>query len=423
MAVSEEIQKQVLAEATSATPNFETDYTDERFGKVDTEYQNDMNELTQDYNDLMGSTDKYYGDIKTELQNQADKQAQIQQEQTDFAIDKIEQQKEQAHKDYLKEQSGAYVDWQKQSNPYGVGAEKMASAGLTGTGYSESSQVSMYNTYQLRVATAKESLDRAKLNYDNNIKEAMLQNNAAIAEIYSNLAVRQAELALEAFQYNNDLMRELIAAKRELKQDKWQKELAIMQQQNTEKAMAWDATKYYDTQKFTADQNQLDRDANKLLQDERLTHDAEQARLNREHDSSEAELDRQHDEDMAELNHLDYEYEQKKKNAVVITGSSGGDTVSKTGSGAAKGTTGSNKVTVPKTTGKQKALPVFSNHQQAIDYLRKNYDIPNASAIRTFGEWSRLKNSGSSSGIIQASKSYGEYLQLHAEYLIDQYAR
>ena len=37
MAVSEEIQEKVLAEATSATPNYDVDYNDERFGTVETQ--------------------------------------------------------------------------------------------------------------------------------------------------------------------------------------------------------------------------------------------------------------------------------------------------------------------------------------------------------------------------------------------------
>ena len=134
------------------------------------------------------ATDQYYQEQINASKEWADKQSQLQQEQTDFAIEKIEQQKEQAKQDYTKEQSGAYVDWQKQSgayvdwqkqsNQYGANAEAMASQGMAGTGYSESSQVSMYNTYQNRVTTAKEAYSRAILNYNNAITEARLQNNS-----------------------------------------------------------------------------------------------------------------------------------------------------------------------------------------------------------------------------------------------------
>ena len=128
-------------------------------------------------------SDKYFQEQISATEKWGAEQKKNQQAQTDFAIEKIEQQKDQTQKDYTKEQSGAYVDWQKQSNQYGAEAEKMASSGLQNTGYSESSQVSMYNTYQNRVATAREVFSQAVLAYDNNIKEARLQNNAVLAEI------------------------------------------------------------------------------------------------------------------------------------------------------------------------------------------------------------------------------------------------
>jgi hypothetical protein len=244
MAIPEEYQEKVLAEATSATPNYDVDYNDERFGKVESDKNQALTELEQTYGGMIGATDKYYKDLSTEIENRADKMAQIQQENTDFAIEKIEQEKEKAQKDYIKEQSGAYVDWQKQSNQYGVNAEKMASAGLANTGYSESSQVSMYNTYQNRVATARETLNNIIINYNNNIKEAQLQNNAALAQIYADLSVKQVELALQGFQYKNQLVLEQANKKTELNQMYYNRYQDVLQQINTENAMAEEARRF-----------------------------------------------------------------------------------------------------------------------------------------------------------------------------------
>lgn len=137
--------------------NYEINYEDQRFQDVEADKQAALNEVDVTYGNMIDQADKYYQQQIDASKEWADKQTQLQQEQTDFAIQEIEQNKEQTHKDYLKEQSGAYVDWQKQSNKYGTEAEQNASVGMTGTGYSESSQVSMYNTYQNRVATARES--------------------------------------------------------------------------------------------------------------------------------------------------------------------------------------------------------------------------------------------------------------------------
>ena len=291
MAIPEEIQKQVLAEATSATPNYSPDYNSQPFKDVDASIANQQNQLDQIYGGMINNTDQYYNEQIQASKDWAEKQTQLQQEQTDFAIEKIEQQKDQAHKDYLKEQSGAYVDWQKQSNQYGTQAEKTASAGLANTGFSESSQVSMYNTYQNRVATARESFNNAVLNYNNAIKDAQLQNNATLAEIAYNALQQQLELGLQGFQYKNQLILEQANKKTELENIKWNRYQDILQQINTENALAEDIRQYNETQKWQTEQAELDRQ-----------HNLERDRINNEFAAKQAELDRKHDFALVEAN-------------------------------------------------------------------------------------------------------------------------
>lgn len=168
--------------------------------------QNALNRINNTYDSAINDADKFYQARIDQVNDYAETQKQYQQEMTDQAIDVINQQKGQAKEDYKREQSGAYVDWQKQADSYGANAEKMAASGLAGTGYSESSQVSMYNTYQNRVATARETYNRAVLNYDNAIKDAMLQNNVKLAEIANQALSTQLQLSLEGFQYKNSML-------------------------------------------------------------------------------------------------------------------------------------------------------------------------------------------------------------------------
>lgn len=221
-----------------ATPNYDINYDDERFTKVEADKQQALSELEQTYGGMIGESDKYYQAQIDASKQWADKQAEIQKANTDFAIEKVNQQKEQAHKSYLKEQAGAYTDWQKQSNQYGAKAEQMAMQGMGGTGYSESSQVSMYNTYQMRVATARESYNNAVLNYDNAIKEAQLQNNSALAEIAYKALQQQLELSLQGFQYKNQLLLEQASQKRELDNTYYGRYQDVLAQMNTENALA-----------------------------------------------------------------------------------------------------------------------------------------------------------------------------------------
>ena len=156
---------------------------EEQMTQYEEEKQQRLTETEQMYGGMIDNDKQFYQDQIDESKRWAAQQSALQQEKTDFTIEQIEQQKAQTKKDYTKEQSGAYADWQKESNRYGVNAEEMAAGGLSGTGYGESSQVRMYNTYQNRLATARESYNLAILNYNNAIKEAQIQNNSALAEI------------------------------------------------------------------------------------------------------------------------------------------------------------------------------------------------------------------------------------------------
>lgn len=233
-----------------AETDYAINYDDERFTKVETEKNAAMTQIDGTYADMIGQSDSFYQQQIDASKQWADKQSQLQQEKSDFAIEQIEQQKEQSHKDYLKEQAASYVDWQKQSNAYGTEAEKIASAGLTNTGFSESSQVAMYNQYQNRVATAREVFAQATLNFNNAIKDARLQNNAVLAEIAFNAYKEQAQLALEGFQYKNNLILEQANKKLEVDNMYYNRYQDVLQQINHENAMAEDIRQFNETQKF-----------------------------------------------------------------------------------------------------------------------------------------------------------------------------
>lgn len=213
-------------------------YNDKRLVEVKSEEENALNKSNTMYNSMIADSQQYYDKQIQASKDWADKQSQLQQEQTDFAIEKVEQQKEQANKDYIREQSGAYVDWQKESNRYGANAETMASSGFVASGYGESAQVSMFNTYQNRVATARESYNRAILNYDNAIKDAQLQNSSILAEIAYNALQKQLELSLQGFQYKNQLLETQANKQLELKNFYHNKYQDVLNQINTENALA-----------------------------------------------------------------------------------------------------------------------------------------------------------------------------------------
>ena len=218
--------------------SYEINYDDQRFKDVEADKKEAISDIEKTYSGMISDSDGYYNAQIDATKEWEKKQTDIQNQQTEFAIEKIEQEKDQAKKDYTKEQSGAYVDWQKQSDQYGARAEQIADNGMQNTGYSESAQVSMYNTYQKRVATAREAYSRAVLDFNNAITEARLQNNSALAEIAYNALQQRLELSLYALQYKNQLLLEKSNRKTELEQiyhERWQD---VLDQMNTENALA-----------------------------------------------------------------------------------------------------------------------------------------------------------------------------------------
>lgn len=213
-------------------------YDDKRFSEVESQKSDALKDLENTYNGMIEDSQKGYNDQIQASKDWVDKQTDIQNKNTDFAIEQINQQKDQTRKDYLKEQSGAYVDWQKQSNQYGAKAEQQASMGMANSGYSESSQVSMYNTYQNRLAAAREVYSRADLNYKNKITEAKLQNSALLAEIAYKGLQEQLSLGLEAMQYKNSLLIQKTSEKRAIDNDYYTRWRDVLSQINTENALA-----------------------------------------------------------------------------------------------------------------------------------------------------------------------------------------
>ena len=207
---------------------YNVDVSDPNVQAVLNEGRAAMDELKTNVETMTTDAKTAYESAKTELDTLAKEQAANQEEATGIAVKKLETEKENAKKDYVKEQSGAYADYQVQTQKHGVNAEQMASMGMGGTGYSESAKVSMYNAYQNRVAVAREAITRAEAEYDIAIEEAKLQGSVARAEIAMNAYKEKTALALEQMQYGNSLLNTLMEQKASISKDYWQRYLDVM---------------------------------------------------------------------------------------------------------------------------------------------------------------------------------------------------
>lgn len=258
-------------------------YNDERFTNLKNEEAAAKNESNSTYDNLINESGKYYDKLINQSKEWADKQAEIQNQQTEFAIDKIEQQKQKAEKDYTKEQKGAYQDYMEQVNPYGATLQGAGQKGLANSGWSEDAQASFYNAYQNRYAQARESYNEIIKNYDNNIKEAQLQNSSALANIYAQASKEQLELALASFTVIKDLklnkLNQSIALDNEYN-NRWRQ---VESQINTENALAEQIRQYNESlaeQKRQADMDQAYRNASLALEREKFNYQKSQDAAN-----------------------------------------------------------------------------------------------------------------------------------------------
>jgi hypothetical protein len=189
------------------------DLNNQKLQEYEQEKNNLINQAQTNYNQTSKGAEQKYNELINATKDYGETQGDIVQQQTNQTIAEINQNKDKAEKDYIKEQKAGYTDYAKQTNAYGTNAEVQASAGLTGSGYSESSKISAYNTYQNRYMTARESYNQAVLNYNNQIAQAQIQNSALLAEIAFNSLQSQLQLSLEGFQYQNDLLNNLLSQK------------------------------------------------------------------------------------------------------------------------------------------------------------------------------------------------------------------
>ena len=108
--MTKNVVSRAASNAGSAPQNYAIDYDDPRFAQVDAEESAALAQSNAQYDQMIGQTDSVYQGLIDATNKYGETQAKNQQDRTDFAIEQIKQQKDQAQKDYEKEQRAAYAD-------------------------------------------------------------------------------------------------------------------------------------------------------------------------------------------------------------------------------------------------------------------------------------------------------------------------
>lgn len=154
------------------------------------------------------------------LQQQEQKGNQI----VDLGLQKTQAQVDKQKTEYEQEATKAgkqlYTDYRKASNPYGATAEQLASQGLNRSGYAESTQTQLYNTYQKNATTLMVETQKLKSEADFQMNQAYLDADIQKAQNAITIYQQKAQLALQ--EYEMKFARD---------QFEWQKQQAILDRQ------------------------------------------------------------------------------------------------------------------------------------------------------------------------------------------------
>ncbi len=185
-----------------------SEYDQNDIAELEDEQKAKVEEKENFYDTAIEETKKFYSDQSAGIEAWGKEQEKIQQAQTDLTIEGLEKAKEDTESDYRREQSAAYVDFKESTSKYGVEAEQLASVGLIGSGYAESSETRKYNAYQNRLAVNREAFKRTEAEFDLAIKDAELKNSAALAEIHYKTLTEKLYLQMQGFSAANELLME-----------------------------------------------------------------------------------------------------------------------------------------------------------------------------------------------------------------------
>ena len=181
---------------------------DERLSKIESEKQNAINQSNNFYNDLLNDNQNLYNEKINYSNNYEQTQNDMLDKQLEYQKNIIQQQKDKVQQNFKTESNKALNDYTSFINPYGYEAEAMAGNGLLNSGVSETAKLGGWNSYQNRLASANKAMQDAFTSFDNDLNQAILNND-----------VQKAQNALEKLQMQIDFADSFYSNKMNIGQD------------------------------------------------------------------------------------------------------------------------------------------------------------------------------------------------------------
>lgn len=151
-----------------------------------------QNTVAQNYGDRVAG-------VEANIRSAADEQKAANKARTNQRVAQLNARRAEINAEYERNNKASYNAYLHSVSPYGVNAEKLASLGLSDSGYAESTMVKLASVYQNAIAGNAQDRANALLELELAIDDAIADGNEAEANIamqmYTNIANFQAESA------------------------------------------------------------------------------------------------------------------------------------------------------------------------------------------------------------------------------------
>ena len=192
--------------------------------------------MTTGYEDIDRLTEQQGTMLDESLKQQQD----IVNKQTQMNIDAIEKNKAEVDQQANKVNQGLYSEYKKASNPYGVNAEQLYARGLGNSGYAETTQTNLYNTYQKNVTDTVNNAQKLKADFDFQISQARQNGDITLAQNALQIYMQKMQLLTQEYELRNNREQYLYQKEQDaLAQNNWEKEFARQQERDTVADNQW----------------------------------------------------------------------------------------------------------------------------------------------------------------------------------------
>ncbi len=184
------------------------------------------------------------------LDNSLQQQRDIINKQTDLNVAELERNKQEIDKDANKTNQALYTEYRKASNPYGANAENLASKGLGNSGYAETTQTNLYNTYQRNITDTLNKARDLKSDFDFQISKARQTGDITLAQNSLQIYNQKMQLLAQEYDMRNNRKQFLYQQERDRASDnKWQQQWDYQKSRDAVEDSRWQTQFDYQKQR------------------------------------------------------------------------------------------------------------------------------------------------------------------------------